>query len=74
MINAVGVSNMYGDHYDKTHGRALMNYQVALAWISDESEATYTWFFDTIREKVFVNKTRLSYTKQCVNILHSIKK
>ncbi|KAG2191271.1 hypothetical protein INT47_004032 [Mucor saturninus] len=48
LINAIGVDNVSNEA-----GSGLMNFSIALAWVADETKETYTWFFDTLKSKIY---------------------
>lgn len=71
LINAIGVSSVYGQHYAEYPStgtnRALKNFQIALAWTSDEQSDSYNWFYKELKEKV------ISQPLLCYRTLNSPK-
>ncbi|CAG8584967.1 20804_t:CDS:2, partial [Gigaspora margarita] len=47
LVSAVGITNISNDR------GALASYQIAMAWIEDKSEASYIWFLQTLRKKIY---------------------
>ncbi|CAG8739589.1 29372_t:CDS:2 [Gigaspora margarita] len=45
--NAIGINNISNNR------RALASYQIAIAWIENESKASYTWFLQTLCNKIY---------------------
>lgn len=70
-MNSVGVSNVYGTHYGDyaatSTTRALKNFQIALAWSSDEETESYEWFLQKLKEKVTAKRKRI-YHNQLIQI------
>jgi hypothetical protein len=52
MLSAMGMSNIYGDHFEAGKGRSVMNFQIALAWMADETQASHEWFLETLKNLV----------------------
>ncbi|KAG2204146.1 hypothetical protein INT47_011629 [Mucor saturninus] len=48
LINAIGVDNVSNEA-----GSGLMNFSIPLVWVADETKETYTWFFDTLKNKIY---------------------
>ncbi|CAG8833035.1 40353_t:CDS:2, partial [Gigaspora margarita] len=47
LVSAVGVNNISNEK------GALASYQIAMAWMEDESEASYIWFLQTLRTRIY---------------------
>ncbi|CAG8756375.1 10498_t:CDS:2, partial [Cetraspora pellucida] len=47
LVSVVGINNISNEK------GVLATYQIAMAWIEDESEASYTWFLQTLRTKIY---------------------
>ncbi|CAG8844811.1 15738_t:CDS:2, partial [Gigaspora margarita] len=47
LISAIGINNISNEK------GVLASYQIAMAWVDDESEASYTWFLQTLRTKIY---------------------
>ncbi|CAG8696578.1 13689_t:CDS:2, partial [Dentiscutata heterogama] len=47
LVSAVGINNISNEK------GVLAFYQIAMAWIDNESEASYTWFLQTLRTKIY---------------------
>lgn len=41
-----------GDHFTKGVGRSLMNFQIAVAWVIDETAGFYKWFQESLNKLV----------------------
>lgn len=47
LVSAIGINNISNEK------GVLASYQIAMAWIEDESEASYIWFLQTLRSNIY---------------------
>ena len=78
LLNAIGISNTYGDHYNKkgVNNRSLMNFQIGLAWSIDETTESYSWFFEQLKNKVniILNSLRLPHLPKTIGFIDLLGK
>ncbi|CAG8767262.1 14497_t:CDS:2 [Gigaspora margarita] len=47
LISAIGINNVSNEK------ATLVPFQIAMAWVEDETEASYTWFLQTLRTEIY---------------------